>query len=157
MAASGFSLVELLVVLVIIGAAMGLLAGFTRSGLSGLHLRGSARDLVATLRYARERAVTQQVTHKVVFSMQDHKLYVADELERSRRPLQLNPDVRFRRIRIDGVDVRGRDLIGEIVFLPNGSSNPAEIVLENSRGGKMKVVTDLLTGAAKTVPLGPGD
>ena len=156
-AARGFSLVEIIVVIAIISIAMGLTLGLTRYGLAGLHLKGSARDIVTTLRYARERAVAQQATLKVVFQMNENRLYLTDEMNRSRRPLQLNQDVRFRRVRVEGLDIQNRDMVAEIGFFPNGSSTSAEIVLENKKGTKAKIITDLLTGAAKIVPAGPGD
>src|SRR5262249_10729147 len=129
--ASGFSLIELIVVLIIMGAATGITVGLWK-GLAGLHLKGSGRDVVTALRYARERAISQQMGMKVVFQLTEQRLFLMDEQGRPfRRPLQLNPDVRFRSVRIDGLDLRNRDLAGELNFFPNGGSNRAEIVLEN--------------------------
>lgn len=155
--ARGFSLIELLVVLVIMGIALGLTLGLSRYGLTGLHLKGSARDIVTTLRYARERSVAQQAMYKVVFQMSENRVYLTDEMNRSRRAMQLNPDVWFRHVRVEGLDIRNREMVAEIGFFPNGSSTNAEIILENKKGARIKIVTDLLTGAAKIVPLGPGD
>ncbi|MBI1747600.1 MAG: GspH/FimT family pseudopilin [Acidobacteria bacterium] len=153
----GFSLIEIIVVIAIMSGAMVVAVGLSRHGLAGLHLKGSAHDVVATLRYAREQAVSRQSLFKVVFQVADNRLFLTDELEQFRKPVALNTDVKFRRVRIDGLDVHNRDMVGEVVFFPNGGSNSAEIVLENRKGAKTKIITDILTGAAKVVPTGPGD
>src|SRR5262249_54274790 len=124
-----------------------------------LHLKGAARDIVTTLRYARERAVSQQVMYKVIIQTgeNENRVTITDDMNRGRRTLQLSSDVWFRRVRINGLDIRNRDMVAEIGFFPNGSSTSAEMVLENKKGSKAKIVTDLLTGAAKVVPADPRD
>ena len=53
----GYTLVELLVVVGLIAAALAVGAAAMRSGLPGAQLRGAARELAAQLRYTRARAI----------------------------------------------------------------------------------------------------
>jgi general secretion pathway protein H len=53
----GFSLVELLVVVLLIAALSALIFGAMRGGFDGLRMRGAAKELVAELRFARAQAI----------------------------------------------------------------------------------------------------
>jgi general secretion pathway protein H len=55
--ARGYTLVELLVVVGLIAAALAVGAAAMRSGLPGAQLRGAARELAAQLRYTRAQAI----------------------------------------------------------------------------------------------------
>ncbi len=55
----GFSLVELLVVVGLVAAALLIGASAMRAGLPGMQLRGAARDLAAQLRYTRAQAIVR--------------------------------------------------------------------------------------------------
>lgn len=53
----GFSLIELMVVVVLIAATTALAASVMTAGLPGQQLRGAARELAAQLRYTRAQAI----------------------------------------------------------------------------------------------------
>lgn len=53
----GFSLLEVLLVMVLIGAAGALAAGVVGGGFKRMELRGQARDIALQLRFARARAL----------------------------------------------------------------------------------------------------
>ena len=55
--ARGYTLVELLVVVGLIAAALAVGAAAMRSGMPGAQLRGAARELAAQLRYTRAQAI----------------------------------------------------------------------------------------------------
>ncbi|HQT77042.1 MAG: hypothetical protein B7Z80_10805 [Rhodospirillales bacterium 20-64-7] len=57
---AGFTLIETLVVLVILGLALGIVAGFANRGHTGLDLTTAADDLASALRLARARAIARQ-------------------------------------------------------------------------------------------------
>lgn len=156
----GFTLVEIIVVLLIIGLAAGTMSLTMGRGLDSIRLRSSARQIANTLRYAREKAITGQTVYKVGFEVEQNLFYMADEMETTKKSCPLDKDVRFKSVKIDGVESRGKAHAGErfvsvseIYFLPNGSSNSGEIILETAKGSKMKITTDVLTGIAKVVPM----
>ena len=53
----GFSLIEMIVVVVLIAATTALAASVMTAGLPGQQLRGASRELAAQLRYARAQAI----------------------------------------------------------------------------------------------------
>jgi len=63
----GFTLIEILVVLVILGLALSIVAGFAPAGRTTLDLAAAADTLTNTLRLARAEAITRQ--QPVVFSL----------------------------------------------------------------------------------------
>ncbi len=63
----GFTLIEILVVLAILGVALGIVAGFVNRGHAGLDVATGADELAATLRLARARAIAQQAP--IVFAI----------------------------------------------------------------------------------------
>jgi general secretion pathway protein H len=54
---SGFTLVEIVVVIALIAGATALTAGLLNAGLPGQQLRGAARELAAQMRFARAQAI----------------------------------------------------------------------------------------------------
>jgi general secretion pathway protein H len=56
----GFTLIEILVVLVILGLALSIVAGFAPTGRSALDLAAASDTLTNTLRLARAQAITRQ-------------------------------------------------------------------------------------------------
>jgi general secretion pathway protein H len=64
---AGFTLIEILVVLVILGLALSVVAGFVPSGRGTLELAGASDELARTLRQVRARAIARQQT--MVFNL----------------------------------------------------------------------------------------
>ncbi len=80
---AGFTLIEILVVLVILGLALSIFAGFVNRGHTTLDLTTGADGLANTLRLARAEAITRQVP--VTFALApDGRFYVLDG---KRKPL----------------------------------------------------------------------
>ena len=143
----GFSLIELVVVLVIMGIAVAVIYPALSRGMAGFNLRASGRDVLGCLRYAREKAITEQNALKVIVDKVTHTVRLADEFGDGTRTLQLPDDVKIHRLAIAGQEVFEGPLV--IRFLSNGSSQHAEIILVSSRGGTLKIVTDPITGGAR--------
>ena len=76
----GFTLVELLVVLVLIGLISALVAPRLTGSLPKLQLQTVARKISAALRYARSQAVTENRTYTAVFDFEHNRLYVVDRM-----------------------------------------------------------------------------
>lgn len=65
--ARGFTLIELMIVLVIIGVVIAFVGPRVTGGLMGLHVRTAALQTAAMLRYARSKAVNTGSAYYVIF------------------------------------------------------------------------------------------
>jgi len=76
----GFTLVEVIIVLVIIGIASGLVGVWINRGSGNLEIRKFTKDVSATLRYARTRAVSEKKIYCLVIDKgeQKYRLYAED-------------------------------------------------------------------------------
>lgn len=156
----GMTLIELLFVVVILGALLAVsLPRLSGSG-DRTALTTAGRDLARTAALARQSAVSMQGETKIVFSIKEGtwKLQLPeDESDRSWRGRRersssleqlhhLNPRVRFAEILQDGDSVTSDEFI--LRFLPNGSSSGATIILANKRDRRLTVDIERATGRA---------
>lgn len=145
----GFTLIELMLVILLISLAVAVSYPALTRGSTALRLRASGRDALNTLRYAREKAITQQVGARVVFNRDAQKIVLTDEFGEGERTLELPDDVKIERLYLGGEEIM--DGLITIRFLPNGSSESAEIHLRSKNGALLRLVTDPITGGARIV------
>jgi general secretion pathway protein H len=135
---SGFTLIEMIVVLVVLGLTLGLVLGRGPMHSSALDARMAAREVAQALRLARARAIALN------------------------RPIAVSLDIAARAVRIDGAQYQalpravgvtatsfaGAAIAGRVLairFAPDGSSSGVRIAL--GEGGFVRqVVVDWLTG-----------
>ncbi len=137
--ASGVTLLELLIVLVLMGLIAGIAIPMFSGGVSATALKGAAREVAAGLRYAREQAIAQRADALLVLDLDG-------------RTFRVLPDPRVRRLpeRIDlKLYTAQRDLItekvGAIRFYPDGGSDGGRVTLA-AGDRKYDVDVDWLTG-----------
>jgi len=77
---SGFTLIEVIIVLFIIGIASGLVGVWISRGSGSLEIRKFTKDISATLRYARTRSVSEKKIYCFVIDKEEQKyrLYAED-------------------------------------------------------------------------------
>jgi general secretion pathway protein H len=142
--AAGFSLIEMLVVLVI----MSLLAGvamLTGAGRSHAELISSAREVAGLLRETRARAGNANRPQRVVADVGLNRVW-ADTTETASHVVAVPRALRISLITIDAEALSsGR---GAILFFPDGSSTGGGVRLEPARrqGETIIVSVDWLTG-----------
>ena len=137
-AAVGFTLIEVVVVLAILGLALALVLGYGAPSRRGLDLRGSAAALASGLRLARSEAILSN--RAVIFDLDlaGHRFRSGSGPVR-----QLPPSLAIDLLSISGE--RRSANAGDIRFNPDGSSTGGRITLaEGSR--KIMVGVDWLTG-----------
>lgn len=140
----GFTLVELLLVLVILAAMSALLLVRFDGVLEGIELRGASRDVASALRHARGRAIaTQQETG------------VAIDVESRQYRVLGTDDARVygfnQRIVVDLVADRTAflsDTEAAIRFFPDGSSTGGGITLSSGASG-YHIAVQWLTGRVR--------
>jgi general secretion pathway protein H len=144
---AGFTLLELIMVIVVIALGIAISFPALSRGTAALHLRSAGRDVLNVLRYAREKAITEQREMRFVAEKQGRQVILTDELGEGGRSYALPRDVVVDSVFAGSEETREGPLV--IRFLPNGSSTPATIVLKSDAGGYLRIVTDPITGGAR--------
>ena len=139
--AKGFTLVELMVVLVIIALVMGLVAGSMSRSISGAEARAATRNLLASLRYTRARAIIDK--KEQVFRVDtENRSYQAPGRKLIELPEGVDVTITTARSEFTSEAVSG------IRFFPDGGSTGGHIELfVNEREYRVNVAW--LTGEAK--------
>ena len=118
----GFTLVELMVVMVIIALVMGLVATSMSRSISGAEARMASRKLVASLRYTRARAIIDKKEQVFEVNIEDRS-YQAPGREQVNLPEGVDLTITTARSEITSEAVSG------IRFFPDGGSTGGHIEL----------------------------
>jgi general secretion pathway protein H len=142
--AAGFTLVEVMVVMVIAALMMGLVAASLSRSISGAEARTAARKVVASLRYTRSQAILKK----------EQTVFLVDTGERSYRApgreavvLPEGMDVLLTTARSE---MTSED-VGGIRFFPDGGSTGGHVDLIVN-GREYRVDVAWLTGEATLAP-----
>jgi prepilin-type N-terminal cleavage/methylation domain-containing protein len=151
----GFTLLELIVVMLVIVLALTLTYPSLSRGSASLHLRSCSRDVLNTFRYAREKAITEQTGMMVVVerAQQDHNgiVTVCNMLgDIYGTPYQMPKDVQISHIGLGGTEVMDGPI--NVRFLANGSADFAEVLLRTESGLQFKIISDPTTGGSRMEP-----
>lgn len=177
----GFTLLELLVVLVIISIMAAFVGPRVTGSMSTLTLKTAAKKVAASLRYARSQATAESRPYFVLFDPDKGRLTIkfgqtatkedkekeaaegeqdtgtseemADEAVKERFKVYALPEgVRFDKV----VSDKNEDTsdVFQIVFFPNGGSSGGEVLLENDRGRRYNISVDFVTGTVRLGEVG---
>jgi len=135
----GFTLLELLVVLVIAATGYALVLQFAGSGVSGAQLKSAARSVAAGLRDARGRAIATQESVALDLDLEKRTFEVKGSGRERSLPQRLD-------VKLDTAlaEVTGQRR-GAIRFYPDGSSTGGRVTLASGER-KLLVDVDWLTG-----------
>ncbi|MDH3659744.1 MAG: prepilin-type N-terminal cleavage/methylation domain-containing protein [Alphaproteobacteria bacterium] len=136
---AGFTLLELLVVLVIIGLTAALIPGFTLRDRSGLDLARAAQDIADGLRRTRSDAMLTNSERRFLLDVEARQFRASN----ARAPRQIGPAIAlaFRTARSEQFAETG----GAIRFFPDGSATGGVIALSEGRERRL-IEVDWLTG-----------
>lgn len=155
----GFTLLELLVVMVLIGLITAVAVPVAGAGIQTLRLQSGARHVAAALRLARGRAIRSQEIHLVSLDREQRRVTVSSGDLRFQRTFQLPPGVRLQEaLLLDGTPPRpGRPVPERIdfYFSPSGLSQALEIRLVNSRGRSLRVVQQAFSRSPRILLVPP--
>ncbi len=136
---SGFSLLELVLVLLLIGVSMLIVLPNIAKGLQEREVRSSALGLAAAARDLRSRALFDGEPHQLVLNFPQNSYRVSRS-----REVSLPADVKF--ISVDGGEQLDRDRT-RFHFYPNGSSMGGDIRLADREQSISYVIRlEALTG-----------
>ena len=136
----GFTLVEIMVVLVIVALMMALVGSSISRNISGAQMRTAASKVAASLRYTRTRAILTK--SEQVFLVDTEKLtYQAAEREAKKLPEGMTVELNTARSELTS------ETVGGIRFYPDGGSTGGNVRLE-ANGRIYRVNVAWLTGEA---------
>lgn len=152
---TGFTMVELLVVLFLIGLMLSIAVPSFIHTVETLKFKATARKIVSTLRYARNTAVFKQMSQAVGFDIDNNLYYLLlegqgtegdeDPLSRSIKTFKLPSDVSIKSMEM--VKDRIESGKGNILFYPDGSSSSGAIIVKNNRTDEgFRIEVDIFTG-----------
>lgn len=110
----GFSLLELLLVLILLGVSSLIVLPTIDNGLRERQVRKSALGLAAVARELRSRAIYDGIPQRLVLNVVDNSYLAAQD-----REVHLPSDVKFSQV--EGGETLERSL-RQFIFFPNGSS-----------------------------------
>jgi general secretion pathway protein H len=135
----GFSLFELILVLLLLGVGMAVVLPNIEKGLQDREVRSSALGLAAAARDLRSKALFDGVAQQLVVNLPENSYLAARAAE-----VRLPSEVKF--VSVGGGESINRDL-KRFYFFPNGSSLGGEIVLADSTKSTSYLVRlEALTG-----------
>jgi general secretion pathway protein H len=137
--ARGFSLLELVVVIVLIAAATALTAGVMSSGLPGQQLRGAAREIAAQLRFARAQAIVSGQPQRFELDAATRE-WTGPKQRKGTLPAKIEV------VAVGARDEQPRGTTAAYRFFPDGASTGGHIRLRRGTA-EARVDVDWLTGA----------
>ncbi len=168
MGSRGFTLLELIVVLLIIGLMTALVTPRLVGSLTKMNLKTSAQKISSSLRYARSQAVTGQVIFHAVLDFEkngmfikaektqdDEDLYLIDEIEATEADNTEGREYRTESYFLpDGVRIEKAMTTNDeidsglfnIVFYPAGNSSGGTVVLIDEKERRFQITVDFITG-----------
>jgi prepilin-type N-terminal cleavage/methylation domain-containing protein len=168
----GFTLLELIVVLVIISIMSALVVPRLLGPMGNLDLKTASKKISASLRYARSQAASEKSTYLALFDLDKNTLFIVNlplttgdfsriNLESIEKRLTGQPDNEQEMVRglktyklPDGIRLaKGVSREGEVnsgifqvFFFPSGGSSGGEITVANMQGRQYLVTVDFITG-----------
>ena len=167
----GFTLIELIIVLVIVSIMAAMVSPTISRSLASLQLKTAARKVAAALRYARTQAVAQAKDYQAVFSFDEREVTVSpaesegeesgeekalpeeggtQQSQEQEKPkvYTLPEEVKFLEFVAGEEEVNSGSTT--ITFRPNGSSDGGEVVLsDEAEKREYRIVVSFLTGAVE--------
>ncbi len=149
---SGFALLEVLVVVLIIGILTSLILPNMGRGSRGVRIRTTARDIVNIMRIARESAIREQAIFLVRVDFVEQNIQLTDAFGEAIKKYPLDKEfLKVEAVRIEGAEARRADQV-DILFYPEGNATAAEMVLQvTGSPEKVTLRTDPVTGIARVV------
>ena len=154
---SGFTLMELVVVVIILGVLAGAITPLFRASVTWVRGNRVTRDLVGTVRFATEMAIVEGVEYRLCIDTREHAYWLErlERFEQDKKVFEALTGPEGRRqilpetVRFDHVDAgQGPEPgIKAISFYPGGSSDFATIRMKTPDRGRTEI--DLRGGLSR--------
>jgi prepilin-type N-terminal cleavage/methylation domain-containing protein len=144
----GFSLTELMIVMVITGILSGLASVSFLSQLPHHRLNGAARDLVSDLRWARQLALAERQPVSVVLDLETDR-YQIERPSQPGIPVGWVRDLQDRRQGFGEIDLVSSSGGQTLTFYPQGTTDSWTTILLRNKSGEERRITIIATGRIK--------
>lgn len=144
-ASRGFTLLEILLVLFLMGLAYGLAVPMISSGAVTLELKGATRQLAAGLRKARGVAIAQRDEATLTVDVEQRQFMLSGDSKTY--PVSKKVELELFTAQSEQIGEK----IGNIRFFPDGTSTGGRITL-TAQGSSFTVDVDWLTGKVVVTP-----
>jgi len=145
---SGFTLIEMMIVIAIMGIFAGIAIPNFLSYMPKHRLNGAARQVMGDLMAARMQAVSQNNDFKVLFdiSINNHEYTILDD-DNNDGNIDVGEWTQTKDIQSEYSDVTFSNVTADPIFRPRGTAYGTTITLTNSAGSKYVKVA--ITGRVK--------
>lgn len=135
---SGFTLLELIIVLSIVVLGFGTVAVNMSAGNDSMELKAAARDLSSGLRFVRSQAMITHQTTTLEFNLTDNTYVLVGQNKTYNIPEDIDVTVKTAQNELD-------DGVAKLRFFPDGSSIGGRITLEKNKHSE-EININWLTG-----------
>ncbi|MBI5212968.1 MAG: GspH/FimT family pseudopilin [Nitrospirae bacterium] len=145
---NGFTLIELVLVLVIIGIGSAVVVAVLYRSMDDIYLKTAAKEISTSLRYARSHAVAEKKIYSFVMNKNGYGLYSESNADLKIKEETLSSV--FHKTFPKGVSAEYND--GEDVridFYPHGDSTGGEIKLKNEEGSTAVITVEKVSGKVR--------
>ncbi len=145
----GFTLFEIVVVLVIIALVLTISFPMVFRSLQKSKTRAAARDVGTFLKYTRELAISRQEILGIKVLKEARKLELIDTSGKILKKIVLPKNVYFYKIAVDGEFVSEEGKI--FWFYPDGRIPGFAIIIKDKSGYQIKLKSDIFSGFVRIV------
>ena len=142
---AGFSLIELIVVMLIASLMIALVPPLFSGTVSHAELRGTAHRLAAALRLTRSRSITEGRERALTVDLAQRWFSVAGSTRKRALPAGVAIELLTARRELVSDDR------GHIRFYPDGSSSGGSIRLDGGDSGKLVIAVDWFSGGIRVL------
>ena len=145
----GFTLLELLVVMVLLGVLTAVAYPSIGRGMSTLRLRTASRQIAAAIHLARSKALREQQTYYLQFDIKRGKVDLSSEDQRYQHSFSLPEGIVIRNVALPGEENESSSTDRAYYFAPNGLGENLEVRIANSHGRQMRIIQSSMVGSPR--------
>ena len=151
---NGFTLIELVVVLILIGISVALVAPTISHSLERAQFQKDVRSVSAMLRLARSQAIAHKVPYTLSIDIDKRRVWIdttQQQNTKSTKRITRSSLSHTDTLRVNAQNREKTSGIGTLVFYPNGSSGGGTIQMgHSSQKETVEIDVSIVTGLAST-------